>query len=80
MADQTVFSRLTSVLRGRFLDQMPPLPRGERLSGWRHIRTTAMGSGRRWRSGERHYGLNGPQAVARRRRQIAAGALQVTQQ
>ena len=80
MADQTVFSRLTSVLRGRFLDQMPPLPRGERLSGWRHIRTTARGSGRRWRSGEKRYGMNGERLVARRSRQIACGMLRVTQQ
>ena len=79
MADQTVFSRLTSVLRGRFLE-MPSPPRGERLSGWRHIRTTARGSGRRWRSGERRYGMNGQQPVARRRRQIACGMLRVTQQ
>ena len=80
MADQTVFSRLTSVLRGRFLDQMPPLPRGERLSGWRHIRTTARGPGRRWRSGERRYGTNGERPETRRSRQIACGMLRVTQQ
>jgi len=79
MADQTVFSRLTSVLRGRFLE-MPSPPRGERLSGWRHIRTTARGSGRRWRTGERRYGMNGERPVARRSRQIACGMLRVTQQ
>lgn len=48
------------------------------VGGLAYVQATRRGSGRRIRSGGRVYGMNGPQACERRRRQIARGMLRVT--
>jgi len=80
MADQTVKAKLASVLGRGFLREPFQPPRGERIGGWRHIKSMAKGLGRRRRSGEKRYGMNGERPVVRRRRQIACGMLRMTQQ
>ena len=70
--DESLFTRLSSLLFSRPMFVSPP------AWGRAHIQATAGRKVKRLRTGGKVYGMNGPRACARRRRQIAKGMLKVT--